>query len=150
MFSSLIQSYQYMVAAIALWREAEGEADDARLAVLWTFQNRIGKPTFRPSLMRVILQPAAFSSMTNHGDPLTTKWAEDAPSTALDWKAFQQCCALVEANLVPGLGGDDPTKGAVFYESYPVDQLERIRDDMPEFSASKLTVQIGKFRFYAL
>ena len=137
-------SYEDWLTALTIWREARGESDAARLGVLWVIHNRVANPGFRPSVPRVILQPAAFSSMTNHGDPETVAWPVDAPTTHADWKAFQDCVVLVQS----GLGDTDPTSGSVFYESYPIDKLEAIRAEMPWFSAAKLAAQIGRLRFY--
>ncbi len=141
----LIDSYTQFLRALCLWREAANQTKEARLAVLWVMQNRVGNPLFKPTLMRVIVQPAAFSSMTNHGDAETVKWPVDAPTTQADWQAFKACCAMVDEELT----GVDPSGGAVYYESYPVEKLEAIREQMPWFAASKMTAQIGAFRFYA-
>jgi len=137
-------TYEEWLTAVTIWREARSESNDARLGILWVIHNRVTSPGFRPSIMRVIAEPAAFSSMTNHGDPETVKWPVDAPTTQADWKAFQECAALVQA----GLGPSDPTNSSVYYESYPVDKLEAIRAEMPWFSAAKLAAQIGTIRFY--
>ena len=55
-----------------------------------------------------------------------------------DWKAWLECCAIVDAP------GDDPTGGAVMYHS-----VELSSPSWPAWATpEKLTAHIGPFRFY--
>lgn len=126
-------SYQPFLTALCLWREARGQSDDARRAVLHVILNR-AKAGFRGSdPASVILWPYQFSSF-NPKDPNATRlptWANLA-----DWRAWLACCAVVDAP------GDDPTGGALMYESC----LPAMRPDWA--TPEKQTAEIGPFRFY--
>lgn len=137
--SDLNDAYPEILAALCVWREARNQTQDARRGVWWVLHNRVGKPLFRPSLVRVVLQPWQFSSF-NATDPNVTKFPNEA--NVLDWQAWQEILAISE------LPGDDPTGGAVYYESFDPAALDDIRSKDPWFAADKLTVQLGAVRFY--
>ena len=127
-------SYQPFLTALCLWREARGQSDDAKRAVLHVILNR-AKAGFRGSdPASVILWPYQFSSF-NAKDPNATRFP--SPSSLRDWAAWWACCAIVDAP------GDDPTGGALMYESLPA------WDSRPAWAtAEKQTAEIGPFRFY--
>jgi spore germination cell wall hydrolase CwlJ-like protein len=129
---------EYLLA-LCIWREARSASVAAWLGIYWVIQNRIGKPGFRPSLSRVILQPFQFSSF-NKNDPNVTRFPIKAKTP--DWTTWTRIRELIVAP------GPDPTFGALFYESFPVDKLPEIRQHQPWFSAAKQTAKIGPFRFY--
>jgi hypothetical protein len=131
--------YPYFLAALCVWREARGQSIEARRGVWWVLQNRVGKLGFRPSLTRVVLQPFQFSSFNAH-DPNVTKFPNEA--VPLDWQAWQEILDIAESPDA------DPTGGAVYYESFPLEQLDAIRARDPWFAADKMTVQIDAVRFY--
>jgi hypothetical protein len=141
MSSALGDFYPYLLAALCVWREARGESQDARRGVWWVIQNRVGQPMFRPSLTRVVLQPYQFSSF-NAGDPNATKFPNEA--IPLDWQAWLEILAIAESP------DTDPTYGAFYYESFPVEELDAIRGKDSWFAADKLTVQLGAVRFYRM
>lgn len=135
--------YATWLARVCVWREGRGQSQAARLGIWWVLHNRVGKPGFRPTLIRCILQPEAFTSMTHPGDPNLTKFPDDAPALALDWQAWQEIVAATETPAA------DPTGGAVYYESVDPAELDALRAREPWFAAEKLLVQIDQVRFYS-
>jgi cell wall hydrolase len=133
----LQQNYGRFLAAICIWREARGENIECKRGVYWTLVNRAAAhPSPWPAdLAGVVLQPHQFSSF-NRNDPNSVKFpASSDPSWA-------DCCAVVDDP------GADPTGGAVYYESFPDDQIEAVRVKQPWFAEEKLTVKIASIRFY--
>jgi hypothetical protein len=131
--------YPYFLACLCVWREGRGQSVAARRGIWWALQNRVGKPQFRPSLVRVILQPWQFSSF-NANDPNSTKFPNEAVS--LDWQAWVETLNISESP------DSDPTGGAVYYESFDPAELDTIRAKDAWFAADKMTVQIDAVRFY--
>ena len=126
-------SYQPFLTALCLWREARGQTDDAKRAVLHVILNRAAAGFRGDSPATVLLWPYQFSSF-NPKDPNAMRFP--TPRNPGDWRAWLQCCAVVDAP------GDDPTGGAVMYESEP----PAMRPDWA--TPDKLTAEIGPFRFY--
>jgi hypothetical protein len=140
----LAENYPLILAAICIWREARGESVEARRGIFWCIQNRVAAKRFpphaTPSLVATILQPWQFSSF-NANDPNSVKFPN--PANALDWQAFLECCEIVETP------GDDPTAGALFYESFDIDEkLATARAKDPWFAENKMTIKISAVRFY--
>lgn len=135
----LIDYYPQILGAIAVWREGRGQSAEARRGIWWVLQNRIGNPLFRPSLVRVILQPWQFSSF-NANDPNVTKFPNEA--VAMDWQAWLEILEMVENP------GTDNTGGSCYYESFPIEQLAEVRAKSPWFAEDKLACQIDQVRFY--
>jgi hypothetical protein len=131
--------YPYLLAALCVWREARGQSVEARRGVWWVLMNRVGKPLFRSTLTAVVLQPYQFSSFNMH-DPNVAKFPTEAH--LLDWRAWQEILDIAESPDA------DPTSGAVYYESFPLEQLDEIRARDPWFAEDKMTVQIDAMRFY--
>ncbi len=147
---AIFNDYPGVLYAICIWREARDQPDIARHGVGWVIMNRCKKENaqFPNTPIEVMLQKEEvdvifkknqFSSF-NPGDPNASKLPQ--PTDPADWIAFQHCCIVV-TNL-----GPDPTKGAVYYESYPEAQLPEVRAKCPWFAANKMTVQLGAIRFY--
>jgi hypothetical protein len=136
---ALIDSYPQILAALCTWREGRGQSQEARRGIWWVLQNRIGNPLFRPSLVRVVLQPWAFSSF-NANDPNVTKFPNEAVTQ--DWQAWLEILEIAENP------GEDNTDHAVYYESFDPSELDVIRAKDSWFALDKLTVQIGSVRFY--
>jgi spore germination cell wall hydrolase CwlJ-like protein len=129
-------SYENVLAALCLWREARGQSAAAKAAILAVIRNRVADKRWPNTLTGVILQPLQFSSF-NSGDPNATQMPN--PKNAADWAAWTECCNVVDTPLIA-----DPTMGATNYESCEPGKL-------PSWAQpSKLTVQIGPFRFYKL
>ena len=131
---SVSESYPNILAALCVWREARGECKEARRGVLHTILNRASRKYFGSDIVSVVLYPMQFSSF-NRNDPNAYKFPN--PKDAIEWKAWLECCAIVDSP------GDDPTLGAVLYESIPNP------DQRPPWAIpARQTVSIGNFRFY--
>lgn len=135
-------NYGPVLFALCVWREARNQIDIARVGVANVIRNRANSnhEGFPNTILEVILQKDAFSSF-NATDPESHVIPD--PKDIADWAAFQHCCFTID-----NLSLADPTKGAVFYESEPEDQLAAVRARDPWFAADKLTVQLGAIRFY--
>lgn len=126
-------TFEPFLKALALWREARGQSDDAKRGVLHVILNRAAAGFRGSTPMQVILWPEQFSSF-NPTDPNTSRLPN--PNRHFDWEAWLACCAVVDD---PGM---DPTGGAVLYFSLPLAVW-------PAWATpDKLTAQIGPFRFY--
>ncbi len=142
----LIDQYSNFMAALCVWREARNQSPPARLGIWHVIHNRVGRPLFRPSVVRVVLQPQQFSSF-NANDPNAVKFPNEA--NALDWQAWQEILEMVEDQIADLVGlGPDPTQGAVYYETFALAELDDIRAKHPWFSVDRLTATIGAVRFY--
>lgn len=139
-------TYDQFLTALMLWREARGQSQPAKTAILSVVRNRVtdAKNRWPKSLIGVILQPKQFSSF-NAGDPNASKFPQPSsdPNKAnpADWLAWLDCVEVV-ANV---LGGDS-TNGANHYESCDAAGIPRPGWADP----AKMTVVIGPFRFYKL
>ncbi len=128
------------VEALALYREGRGESKPAKAAMLAVIRNRANDPQGRwpRSTTGVITQPLQFSSF-NSNDPNSHVWPTPAMNPGA-WQAWIECCDVVTVPLTA-----DPTQGATNYEA--------VADNEPRphwADPSKMTVQIGKTRFYKL
>ena len=143
------KSYQQLMVALCVWREARGESADVQRAVAWTIRNRSqvdeGRATAKhspifggPSLVGVVTKHYQFSSF-NAGDPNCTKFPQE--SEAAGWKAWQSC--LLETDNVFNAGVSDPTAGATHYFDASLD------NNLPSWAQEMTrTAVIGRLRFY--
>ena len=126
--------YPEFLKALCVWREARSEPEAARRGVLWTIMNRASRKYFGDDAVSVITWPWQFSSF-NHNDPNATQMP--TPKKGADWRAWLECCALVDDP------GEDPTGGAVLYESImDPDKRPKWADPQNQTFAS------GAIRFY--
>lgn len=131
---STSEQYPNLLMALCTWREARGEGEAARRGVLHVILNRAAQKFFGSDPVSVILYPWQFSSF-NHADPNASKFPN--PRDQFEWKAWLECCDLVDNP------GDDPTGGALLYESI-ADATKRPTWAIP----AKQLAAIGNFRFY--
>ena len=131
-------TYEVWLCLIAIFREARGQSQAARIGIWWALHNRVGVHPFRPTLVRCILEPYAVSSF-NQGSTDAVFANDGIPE---DWAAWQ------EIEQIPTQVTTDTTGGAVYYESVPLDRLDALRARDPWFAADKLTIQIDNVRFY--
>ena len=134
----IAENYEGFLLALTLWREARGEDYDAKVGVGCVIRNRVRMAPaqgFRSNYLGNILKPYAFSSF-NHNDPNATLFPM---STALP--SWVECCKAAEA-VMANCG--DPTSGAVFYFSPPVEYPPK------EWGNVIPTVKIGRLRFYKI
>lgn len=126
--------------ALCIYREARGETDAAKAAMLAVIRNRAAqspKYGWPKNTTGVIVQPWQFSSF-NADDPNAKVWPDSTSPGR--WQAWLDCCNVV---LTPMLA--DPTDGANHYEAVP-DPAKRPKWADP----AKMTCEIGKTRFYKL
>ena len=127
------EAYPNFIAALCLWREARGQKMDAQRGVLHVILNRAAAGFRGHDPVTVVLAPYQFSSF-NPNDPNAHLLPN--PKQTQDWEAWLDCCSLVDSP------GDDPTGGAVMYESCAPGELPAWATD------DKRTATIGPFRFY--
>ena len=130
--------FDKFMAALCIWREARGTTEQAMAAIYWVLMNRVADPRWPNTLEEVVTQPYQFSSF-NTNDPNAVKLPSRRNKT--DWTAFQSVLHAIDG--ATSIGGD-PTQGANHYESCEPGKLPAWAQQ------SKLTVQIGPFRFYKL
>ena len=123
-------SYEALLIALCVWREARGEIYEAKVAVSWCIRNRASKPGWwGTDIYSVITKPFQFSSF-NAGDPNSTKFP--APDDA----AWRDCLKTNSEVL-------DPTNGATYYFDRSLD------GNPPRWAASMEHVaNIGNLRFF--
>lgn len=128
------------IEALAIYREARGESMPAKAAMLAVIRNRATDSQFRwpRTTVGVIIQPLQFSSF-NANDPNATVWPVPGVSPG-SWQAWCDCCSVVTTPMTA-----DPTDGATNYEALPDGAKKPAWAD-----PAKITVQIGKTRFYKL
>jgi hypothetical protein len=131
-------TYEVWLCLIAIFREARGQSQAARIGIWWALHNRVGMAPFRPTLVRCILQPEQVSSF-NPGSTDAVFANDGIPE---DWAAWQ------EIEQIPAQVTTDTTGGAVYWESEPLDQLDAVRARDPWFAVDKMTVQLDGVRFY--
>lgn len=123
-------TYEALLLALCVWREARGEIYDAKVAVSWCIRNRASKPGWwGTDLFSVITKPMQFSSF-NVGDPNSTKFPHP------DEMAWRDCLKTNDEMF-------DPTDGATHY-------FDRSLDLNPPkwVSNMKHIANIGDLRFY--
>jgi len=123
----------YTMTALTIWREARGESEIGKRAVLHVILNRVSDPRWPNTPYGVCLQPLQFSCH-NPSDPNSAKWPSQAKP--VEWLGWNQIRAIVDA---PGM---DPTRGA---NHYHVNGLKPSWAD-----TSKITARIGSHTFYKL
>jgi len=129
------ESYEFVLLALCVWREARGEPVPAKLGVAWSIKNRVSRPTWwGKDWASVILKPFQYSSF-NPNDPNAVKWPG-----ALD-TSWQAC--LDVAGQVFGDATPDPTAGSTHY-------FDKSLDGNPPTWAKEMThtVDIGALHFY--
>jgi len=132
------ETYPQFLLALCIWREARGQSRLAKLGVKHVILNRVAEPKgpYRKcsDLVRTILAPYQFSSFLRAD--LNSSRLPD-PNSAGDWKAWLECCDVVDSTE------PDPTGGATHYFSV---------DIMPPAWAepSMFTKAIGAFRFFRI
>lgn len=126
--------------ALCLFREGRGESKAAKAAMLAVIRNRAEqspKYGWPRTTTGVITQPWHFSSF-NPDDPNSKVWPDTRSPGS--WQAWLDCCDVVTTPMLA-----DPTDGANHYEA-----VENITKRPPWAKADKITIQIGKTRFYKL
>ena len=120
--------------ALTVWREARGEALDAKRAVASCILNRVHKPGWWGNdIMSVVFKKWQFSSLTDPKDPQLTTWPRSGDPS---WTQ-----ALMVADAILNGIMSNPVPGADSYFDISI--------TAPKWADDKLFVaQIGRLRFY--
>lgn len=136
--AAVLASYDTVILALTLWREARGESKEAVRCVYHVINNRKeyrkkhGTPRWPTTFATVCLQKAQFSCF-NADDPNNTKWP-----VVMDM-AFIKCLEVISNP------GSDPTNGATHYYS------PRPKIDAPKWAKGEyMTHREGAFVFFRL
>ena len=132
-------SFDELMGALCIFREARGSTMTAKVAIWWVLRNRASDPRARwpKTIAGCVTQPFQFSSF-NKGDPNSLLFPMQ--NHVADWEAWQDCLSAVTVSI-----GGDPTDGATNYHSIPDGE------PLPAWAdPAKLTVTIGPFKFYKL
>jgi spore germination cell wall hydrolase CwlJ-like protein len=145
--NTALSSYQWVLMALCLWREARGCSHNEKVAIAHVICNRAlhEGPEFPKTLVGVITQPIQFTSisppqarfLTQDEVYNATKWPEEGDAN------FAECCAIADS-FGSATEPEDPTMGATNYYSEPIPRIPLWADP------AKLTVKIGVFHFYKL
>ena len=131
-------SYEKVLLALCIFREARGQSRKVKLAVKHVVMNRVANPAGPyarcKDIVTNVLAPKQFSSF-NHGDPNATLLP--SPSSRADWQAWLDCCEVVDSQ------DPDPTFGANHY-------FDKSINPPPWAEPSKATAVIGDMRFFKL
>lgn len=128
------QLTELYLLALAIYREARGASQAARVAVGCVIRNRVQHPAwYGKDWFTVITHPFQFSSF-NKGDPNSATFGSPIDPV---WQACVEA-----ATSVYGGSAVDQTNGALFYYSTPIQHL-------PDWvSQYKRVADIGPFHFY--
>ena len=119
--------------ALVIWREAEGESVEGKLAVGNVVRNRVMASKNHDDWSAVLTAKWQFSSLTAPGDGMLVQWPNHAQ------QAWQD--AMEAAERVYTLGNCDNTQGATMYANLSVCN--------PAWSHTMTkTVVIGKHSFF--
>ena len=142
--SPTLLSYQWVLFALCLWREARGCSHQEKLAIGHVIVNRATYPKpglFPKTISGVITQPIQFTSIAPpvHITPAemmnATTWPKDGD------QQFLECCQIPDAFSTASEGAD-PTHGAVNYYSDPIPSV-------PAWAIpANQTAHIGVFHFF--
>lgn len=134
-------SYEVVLLALVAWREARGESDEAKIAVMHTVINRVDRPSWwGRSIVGVITKKFQYSSIGDPRDPQLTTWPQDSDHI------FESCLNL--ADLVIRRVANSPLKGidSYFDDSLTGDLIPKWAKEHPERFVGK----IGRLNFYNL
>ncbi len=141
-------SYDKILAALTIWREARGESQAARNGVFHVILNRAAqspKQGWPSTVHGVCVQPFQFSSF-NLGAAASITWPLE--KNAADWKAWEEIQQMIDSPLLA-----DPTEGANFYHDSSIPPPFKAwlgsNATLGQLMALK-TCEIGAFSFYAL
>lgn len=134
-------SYEMVLLAILVYREARGESHEAKIAVAHTVMNRVANPAWwGRDVVGVITKRWQYSSLTDPKDRQLTVWPQRHD------RAFEEC--LTVASLVLTKVYNSPLKGIDSYydDSLQGDARPKWAKDHPERFVGK----IGRLNFYNL
>lgn len=125
--------------ALALWREARGEPEECRRAIVSCILNRVARPGWwGKSVSEVLFKKWQFSSLTDPRDPQLTTWPAHSDQS---WK---ECLDIAWDMLVWG-NVVNTVPGADSYYDVSLDMAGK-----PPFwiKEARFVKQIGRVKFY--
>ena len=139
-------SYDKVIAALTVWREARSQSQQARNGVFHVILNRAmqsPKEGWPNTVHEVCTQPYQFSSF-NVGTAASVTWPSERNQA--DWIAWQEIQQMIDSALLA-----DPTQGADAYHDSSIQPPYRAwlgPGATLEDLLAKKTVDIGAFSFY--
>lgn len=129
-----------MTVALVVWREASGEATIAKQAVAWVIRNRVLRPGWwGKDWCGVVTKQSQFTSMVppaQLADANLRRWPLPEDKSWAD--AVQVAFDVIVGNVA------DPTGGATYYHSYPLDSPK-----LPPWAKTYTHMaDVGAFHFY--
>lgn len=100
------------VLALVIWKEAEGEPYEGKVAVGWAIRNRVMKSLTPNAWTKIIFQRWQFSSLTAPGDGRLVAWPVDSEPAWQD--SMKAADAVIDDEV------SDPTGGATLYANLAV------------------------------
>jgi hypothetical protein len=144
--STTLQSWQWSLLALVLWREARGCSHEQKVAVAHVITTRAtdALKRFPVTLSGVICAQSQFTSIAPPLHAVGPAEIQNAVSWPKDGDAnFLECCQIADA-FAAATEGPDITAGATHYYTDPIPQVPGWADP------SKLTLRLGVFHFYRL
>lgn len=135
--------FGYGVAALTVWREAQGESYEGKVAVAEVIVNRAEDPRWPDELDEVVLQKMQFSCY-NPGDPVASRMPD--LKSAEGEAVFQDCCRAVAEALT----GRRLTGGANHYLNVRAVEKETGGKLPSWYDKTKVTAIIGNHEFLKL
>ena len=139
--------YKWTLLALCLWREARGCSHQEKLAIALVICIRAADPagSFSKTITGVITAPSQFSSISPpHVNGLSlAEWINATSWPAENDPNWIECCEIADS-VGNATEGFDLTKGATHYYSTPIPKPPAWADP------SRMTLQLGVFRFYKL
>lgn len=122
--------------ALAVWREARGESEEAQLAVAFSILTRVASPGWwgRDSIQSVVFRKWQYSSLTNPHDLQLTTWPVDPKDPR--WNEVLSVCDSVIYGKAT-----NPLPGADSYFDTSIPDPSWAKD-------ATFLGQLGKLKFY--
>jgi N-acetylmuramoyl-L-alanine amidase len=134
-------AYQFILLALAIWRESRGESYATKLCVAWSIRNRVQLPRWWGNTWEtVVLKPYQYSSF-DRDDPNATKLPSSADPS------WQDSVKAATAVFTVAPGDVDPSLGATSYFDQSMDATP------PSWAidgSNVKTIDSGRLRFYKL
>lgn len=137
------QSYEFLLLALAIWRESRGELLTTKQAVAWSIRNRVLSPGWWGSgWAGVILFPYQYSSF-NHNDPNASKLPKPKEQSWEDSLTVADQVYTFDLKIEPKI--PDPTHNSTSYYDMSLDT------NPPSWSfdgSMRKTVDYGRLHFF--
>ncbi len=133
--------YPVVLMALAAYREARGESDEAITWVCWVVRNRVEDNVRWNGIdyPTVVLKPYQFSSF-NRNDPGYTVWPQS--TNAAEWKVWNERILPIAIRVFEAQSWDDATGGCDTYHDVSIAEPEGWKKEY------EFVRQIDRIRFY--